>query len=56
MSPFDVSVSYGVKEHCWHGEAGSVDLAAVAEEQKRILLNIPRRILMSLGVRATLPF
>jgi hypothetical protein len=36
MSPFDVSVSYGLKEHCWHEEAGSVDLAAVAEEQKRM--------------------
>jgi hypothetical protein len=31
MSPFDVSVSYGLKEHCQHG-AGLVDLAAVAEE------------------------
>jgi hypothetical protein len=36
MSPFDVSVSYGLKEHRWHGEAGSVDLAAVAEERNRI--------------------
>jgi hypothetical protein len=30
-----MSVSYGLKEHRWHGEAGSVDLAAVVE-QKRI--------------------
>jgi hypothetical protein len=37
MSLFDVSVSYGLKEHHQHGEVGSVDLAAVAEEQKRIL-------------------
>jgi hypothetical protein len=37
ISPFDVFVSYGLKEHCQHGEAGSVDLAAVAEERKRIL-------------------
>ncbi|KAF8236824.1 hypothetical protein L208DRAFT_1118010, partial [Tricholoma matsutake] len=26
--------AYGLKEHCWHGEAGSVDLKAVKEEQK----------------------
>jgi len=26
--------AYGLKEHCWHWEAGSVDLQAVEEEHK----------------------
>jgi hypothetical protein len=34
---FDMSVRYSLKEHCWHGEARSVDLVAVAEEWERLL-------------------
>jgi hypothetical protein len=37
-----VSVRYGLKEHHWHGEAGSVDLAAVAEERKRVSKNLAK--------------
>ena len=28
--------AYGLKEHCWHGEAGSVNIQPVEEEHKQL--------------------